>query len=81
MKPLQGKAALVTGAAKRIGRALALSLAEATDETVRDRRLDAHANDRDAVFDILIARSMAASFWSWATASAAEYGCGVRISI
>jgi sarcosine oxidase gamma subunit len=44
-------------------------------------RLDAHANDRDAVFDILIARSMAASFWSWATASAAEYGCGVRISI
>jgi pteridine reductase len=29
MKPLQGKAALVTGAAKRIGRTLALSLAEA----------------------------------------------------
>lgn len=29
MKPLQGKAALVTGGAKRIGRALALTLAEA----------------------------------------------------
>lgn len=29
MKPLQGQAAIVTGAAKRIGRALALSLAEA----------------------------------------------------
>jgi 3-oxoacyl-[acyl-carrier protein] reductase/pteridine reductase len=29
MKPLQGQAAVVTGAAKRIGRALALSLAEA----------------------------------------------------
>ena len=29
MRPLQGKAAIVTGAAKRIGRALALSLADA----------------------------------------------------
>ena len=34
----------------------------------------------DAIFDILVARSMAASFWSWASASAAEYGCGVTVS-
>jgi methylglutamate dehydrogenase subunit D len=46
-------------------------------------RLDTHAGDGDgdAVFDILVARSMAASFWSWAKASAAEYGCHVTISI
>lgn len=43
-------------------------------------RADEPPYDRDVVFDILIARSMAASFWSWASASAAEYGCRVTIS-
>ena len=32
-----------------------------------------------AVFEILVARSMAGSFWSWFTASAAEFGCAVTI--
>ncbi|MGY8667857.1 sarcosine oxidase subunit gamma family protein [Bradyrhizobium sp. UFLA05-109] len=32
-----------------------------------------------AVFEILVARSMAGSFWSWFTASAAEFGCQVVI--
>jgi sarcosine oxidase subunit gamma len=32
-----------------------------------------------AVFEILVARSMAGSFWSWFTASVAEFGCGVTI--
>lgn len=32
-----------------------------------------------AVFEILVARSMAASFWSWFTASAAQFGCRVTI--
>ncbi|MGO4667358.1 sarcosine oxidase subunit gamma [Bosea sp. 2RAB26] len=31
----------------------------------------------DAVFEIMVARSMAGSFWSWLSASAAEYGCRV----
>lgn len=31
----------------------------------------------DAVFEIMIARSMAGSFWSWLSASAAEFGCKV----
>lgn len=30
-----------------------------------------------AVFEILVARSMAGSFWSWFAASAAEFGCRV----
>ncbi|MHB0773024.1 sarcosine oxidase subunit gamma [Bradyrhizobium sp. 1.29L] len=30
-----------------------------------------------AVFEILVPRSMASSFWSWFTASAAEFGCRV----
>lgn len=31
-----------------------------------------------SVFEILVARSMAGSFWSWLVASAAEYGCRVN---
>ncbi|MGH6781191.1 MAG: sarcosine oxidase subunit gamma [Sphingomonadaceae bacterium] len=31
----------------------------------------------DAVFEIMVARSMAGSFWSWLSASAAEFGCMV----
>lgn len=31
----------------------------------------------EAVFEIMVARSMAASFWSWFSASAAEFGCAV----
>lgn len=30
-----------------------------------------------AVFEIMVARSMAGSFWSWFSASAAEFGCDV----
>lgn len=30
-----------------------------------------------AVFEIMVARSMAGSFWSWFSASAAEFGCAV----
>jgi sarcosine oxidase subunit gamma len=30
-----------------------------------------------AVFEIMVARSMAGSFWTWFAASAAEYGCAV----
>ena len=30
-----------------------------------------------AVFDIMVPRSMAGSFWSWLSASAAEFGCSV----
>lgn len=30
-----------------------------------------------AVFEIMVARSMAGSFWSWFDASAAEFGCAV----
>jgi sarcosine oxidase subunit gamma len=30
------------------------------------------------VFEIMVARSLAGSFWSWFTASAAEFGCRVE---
>jgi methylglutamate dehydrogenase subunit D len=30
------------------------------------------------VFEIMVARSMAGSFWSWLSASAAEFGCAIR---
>ena len=51
MKPLQGQAAVVTGAAKRIGRALALSLAEAgADIAITWRASEAEA--RQTVADI-----------------------------
>jgi methylglutamate dehydrogenase subunit D len=43
-------------------------------------RVDESPSGGGAIFDILIARSMAASFWSWAKASAAEYGCSVTTS-
>lgn len=43
-------------------------------------RLDLQPPDGGAAFDILIARSMAGSFWSWASASAAEFGCRVTIA-
>ncbi|POR47371.1 sarcosine oxidase subunit gamma [Bosea psychrotolerans] len=32
-----------------------------------------------AVFEFMVARSMAGSFWSWFSASAAEFGCQVTI--
>lgn len=32
-----------------------------------------------ATFEILVARSMAGSFWSWFAASAAEFGCRVTV--
>ena len=32
-----------------------------------------------AVFEILVARSMAGSFWCWFAASAAEFGCSVDV--
>lgn len=32
-----------------------------------------------AVFELLVARSMAGSFWSWLSGSAAEFGCRVAI--
>jgi sarcosine oxidase subunit gamma len=31
-----------------------------------------------AVFEFMVARSMAGSFWSWFSASAAEFGCSVQ---
>jgi methylglutamate dehydrogenase subunit D len=43
-------------------------------------RVDERRDTGDAMFDILIARSMTASFWSWANASSAEFGCRVTIS-
>ncbi len=33
--------------------------------------------DGEAVFELMLARSMAGSFWSWLSASAAEFGCTV----
>lgn len=43
-------------------------------------RVDEQPDARNAAFDLLVARSMAGSFWSWAKASAAEFGCSVAIS-
>lgn len=40
-------------------------------------RADERPDEGDAIFDILVARSMAGSFWSWAEASAAEFGYSV----
>jgi methylglutamate dehydrogenase subunit D len=37
-------------------------------------------HENEAIFDILVARSMTASFWAWANASAAEFGCRIAIS-
>jgi len=37
-------------------------------------RIDERLDGGDPAFDLLVARSMAASFWSWAAASAAEFG-------
>jgi len=43
-------------------------------------RVDELAHASEAVFDILVARSFAGSFWSWAEASAAEFGSSVAFS-
>jgi sarcosine oxidase subunit gamma len=43
-------------------------------------RVDEPAQASEAAFDLLVPRSMAASFWSWAEASAAEFGCSVAVS-
>jgi sarcosine oxidase subunit gamma len=36
--------------------------------------------DDEAVFEIMVPRSMAGSFWSWLSASAAEFGCTAALS-
>jgi NAD(P)-dependent dehydrogenase (short-subunit alcohol dehydrogenase family) len=51
MKPLQGKAAVVTGGAKKIGRSLALSLAEA-GASVAITYLESEAEARQTVADL-----------------------------
>jgi heterotetrameric sarcosine oxidase gamma subunit len=43
-------------------------------------RMDEALGESGAIFHILVARSMTASFWSWAYTSAAEFGCNVAIS-
>lgn len=40
-------------------------------------RVDDAPGGEGAVFEMMVARSMAGSFWSWLSASAAEYGCTV----
>lgn len=40
-------------------------------------RVDDGADPLNAVFDMMIPRSMAGSFWSWLSAAAAEFGCMV----
>jgi NAD(P)-dependent dehydrogenase (short-subunit alcohol dehydrogenase family) len=50
-KPLAGKAVLVTGAAKRIGRAIALTLAEA-GASVAITYLESHAEAEKTVYDL-----------------------------
>ncbi len=44
-------------------------------------RADEQPDEGHAVFDILVARSMAASFWSWAHACAAEFGYSVTAAL
>ena len=60
MKPLQGQAAVVTGAAKRIGRALALSLAEAgANIAITWRQSEAEARQTVADIEALGAQAIA----------------------
>lgn len=60
MKPLQGQAAIVTGAAKRIGRALALSLAEAgANIAITWRASEAEARQTVADIEALGVEAMA----------------------
>lgn len=40
-------------------------------------RIDDGADPLNAVFDMMLPRSMAGSFWSWLSAAAAEFGCMV----
>ena len=61
MKPLQGQAALVTGGAKRIGRALALALAEAGAQVAITYR-DSEADARTTVAELEAAGVRAFSF-------------------
>jgi 3-oxoacyl-[acyl-carrier protein] reductase/pteridine reductase len=59
-RPLAGSTALVTGAAKRIGRAIALSLAEAgADIAITYRRSRAEADEALAVFEAAGVRASA----------------------
>jgi sarcosine oxidase subunit gamma len=43
------------------------------------RRVDDGPDD-EAVFEIMVPRSTAGSFWSWFSASAAELGCIVTLT-
>ena len=60
--------------------AAAAAMTSITHMGVHLWRVDEPPRDEDAAFDILVARSMAASFWSWTKASAAEYGYSITIS-